>query len=102
MKQPALKDLVPIAEFRSKIAQWVKHLEETGRPVVLTQRGKAAAVMVTPDMLDQLVEERDVIREILGGLRDVAAGRVVDDDAVWAEVDDAIARREEHRAHSVD
>ena len=92
MKRPALKqDLVPVQEFRAGLAAWLSHLERTGRPIVLTQRGRAAGVLVTPAMLDELDEGREVIRKTLQGLRQARAGQLVDDRDVWAEADCVIA-----------
>jgi len=103
MKPPTLsKHMVAVGEFRSNLAGWIKHLETTGRPVVVTQRGKAAAVLVAPEMLDEIEEQREVVRLVLRGMRDVSAGRHVADEEVWAEVDEIIASAERNRAHSVE
>ena len=88
MRHPAIaQDLVPVNEFRANMAAWLERLDETGRPVVLTQRGRAAAVLVQPEALDELHEGREVLRKVLQGLRDGAEGRVHEDADVWREVD---------------
>ena len=93
MKRPALaKDLVPVHEFRANLARWMDQLEQTGRPVVITQRGRAAAVLVDPTMLDEIDDAREVVARVLRGLEDVAEGRVHEDEEVWADVDAVIAR----------
>ncbi len=93
MKQPRLTtDLVPVHEFRANLASWLDQPSKTGRPVVLTQRGKAAAVLVSPAMLDDFEERSEVVREVIEGLREVAAGEVVEDEEVWAEVDARLAK----------
>jgi|SRR5580700_2561622 prevent-host-death family protein len=103
MRSPALsEDLVPIDELGAGVAGWLQHMEETGRPVVLTQRGRAAGVVVRPEMLDELEEERAVVQMVLRGLREVAEGEVVDDDAVWKDVEAAIRRAEKKRARPVE
>jgi antitoxin YefM len=94
MRRPALaQDLVSVKEFRANMAKWLDHLGETGRPVVVTQRGRAAAVVVEPSALDEIEEGRTVIRKVLQGLRDAADGRVHEDEDVWAEVDSLLASR---------
>ena len=95
MQQVLLKHLVPVGELRSNMAHRLDQLKSTGRPVVITQNGKAAAVLVTPELLDEIEERSAVVRLVMQGLRDVAAGQLVDDDQVWAEVDDVIAKAEE-------
>jgi prevent-host-death family protein len=99
MKRPALaEDLVPVKELRSNLASWLRRVDENGRPVVITQHGKAAAVLIHPAMLDELEESRELVQKVLRGLGDAEAGRVTPDDEVWDEIDglldDAEARRE--------
>ncbi len=99
MKGPLMsKDLVPVNELRSNLASWLERPSETGRPVVVTQRGKATAVLVSPAMLDDMEERSEVVREVLRGLREVAAGEVIDDAEVWAEVEELLDRSAEERS----
>lgn len=101
MKQARLAtDLVPVNEFRANLATWLDQPRTTGRPVVLTQRGKAAAVLVSPAMLDELEERRAVVAEVVEGLSQVAAGEVVDDAEVWAEVEARLSRLRSAQAGS--
>lgn len=103
MQRALLKHLVPVGELRSNMAHWLDQLKTTGRPVVVTQNGKAAAVLVAPEQLDEIEERSAVVRLVMQGLREVAAGQLVDDEQVWAEVDDVIAKAEEGAgADSVD
>ena len=90
MKRPALtKDLVPVADLRANMAGWLKQVDSTRRPVVVTQRGKAAAVLVHPAMLDDLEEERELIQKVLRGLRE-ADGPLIDDAEVWRQMDELL------------
>jgi prevent-host-death family protein len=103
MKHPALaQDLVPVNELRANLSDWIHRVGETGRPVVVTQRGKAAAVLVTPQMLDELDEEREVVRRVLQGLREVSAGEVVEDEEVWGELEAMIDREERSREDTME
>lgn len=91
MKPPALaRDLVPVNELRSNLSTWLARVGD-GRSVVVTQRGRAAAVLVAPEVLDEAEAEREFMRAVVVGLRDVEAGRLVDDDAVWSEMDALMA-----------
>ena len=88
MRRPLLsKDLVPVNEFRANLAEWLRKVEATQRPVVLTQRGRTAAVLVSSSMLDEVEEEKELVRVVLRGLQESNEGQLVDDDDVWSEVD---------------
>jgi prevent-host-death family protein len=92
MRRPALsRDLVSVHDFRANMASWLRQVGEEGRSVVLTQHGRAAAVLVDPAALDELDEARRVVERVLRGMEDVAEGRLHDDDDVWAEVEQVLA-----------
>lgn len=88
MKRTALsRDLVPVKELRANLASCIGALEEDGRPVVITQRGKAAAVLLHPAALDRLEDEKELVEKVLRGLRELQAETLLDDEAVWADID---------------
>lgn len=88
MRRPAIaKDLAPVNEFRANMASWMHRLEATGRPVVITQRGRAAAMLVDPATFDEIEEAREVVKRVLTGLADADRGAVYDDHEVWERVE---------------
>lgn len=40
------QDIIPISEFRSSTATYLKRIKKTKRPIVLTQHGRSAAVVL--------------------------------------------------------
>ncbi len=95
MKRPNLaQDLVPVKEFRSKMADYLRQVTESGRPVVITQRGRAAAVLVDPAVLDQIEESAEVVRKVARGLEDAAEARTVSSDELFGELESIIAAQE--------
>jgi antitoxin YefM len=91
------EDLVPVNEFRSNLADWMRKVETTQRPVVVTQRGRSAVVLVSPAMLDEVEEERELLQVVLRGLKESKAGELIDDDEVWADVDAMLLKNEQSR-----
>jgi len=96
------RDLVPVNELRANLASVLKKVEETRHPVVITQRGRAAAVLVHPDDLDELAEQRELVQKVLRGLSESEAGELIDDDDVWSEIEEQIAEAEANREGSMD
>ena len=43
------EDIVPIGEFKAHLSERIRDLREKGRPTIITQNGRAAAVMLTPE-----------------------------------------------------
>jgi antitoxin YefM len=59
------EDIRPLSEFRAGVASFVKQVTETGRPLVLTQRGRGVAVVLD-------VHEFEAMRERLALLEDIS------------------------------
>lgn len=79
------EDIVPVSDFKAQAAEWLKRVAETGHPLVITQNGKAAGVLLSAAHFDELSARAQVVATIDEGLADSAAGRVHSHDAVVAE-----------------
>ena len=78
------EDIVPIGEFKTHASRIVRGLRETGRPVVITQHGKAAGVLISPEAFDRFTERARFLAAVEEGLADSQAGRVFSDEEVTA------------------
>lgn len=77
MKQISVSnDIVPVGEFKTNISKWLKNIRETGHPLVITQNGKPAGVLLSPAEYDELVYKKLFIKSVNRGLADADAGRV--------------------------
>ncbi len=72
------EDIVPIGEFKGQAARWLRRISETGQPVVITQNGKPAGVLLSPSGFDRLQERQRFLESIASGVADADAGRLMD------------------------
>lgn len=72
------RDIVPMADFKVHASRYVRDLHASHRPLIITQNGKPAAVVMTPEEFDKLCEERDFVAAVREGLSDAEAGRLID------------------------
>lgn len=80
------EDIVPVSDFKAQAADWLKRVADTGQPVVITQNGKAAGVLVSPSEFDRLRDRAGLLEAIDAGLADENAGRVVTHATVVSEM----------------
>lgn len=80
-------DIVPVAEFKVQISKYLKNIKSTGRPMVITQNGKPAGVLISPDDFDELVYQKSLIESINRGLSDVEKGNVFTTKELRAELE---------------
>jgi prevent-host-death family protein len=78
------KDIIPIAEFKTGISKWFKSLHKTGHPLIITQNGKPAGVLLSPDDYDELVYKKSFFDSIGRGLSDAEDGRTYNTDEIKA------------------
>jgi prevent-host-death family protein len=51
--------IIPISDLQTKAKQYVEQVKETDQAVVITQRGRAAAVLVSVDAYEGFIATRD-------------------------------------------
>jgi antitoxin YefM len=68
-------DIVPIAEFKTSLSKWFKSLRNTGHPLIITQNGKPAGVLLSPNDYDELVYNKSFLDSVGKGITDADSGR---------------------------
>ena len=81
------EDIVPLSDFKARASEWLKKAARTGAPIVITQNGRAAAVLMSPGEFDALTERARFVRAVTEGLGDADAGFVTDHECMVAEME---------------
>ncbi len=58
------QDIQPLSTFRANSARIIQQIQQTRRPVVLTQRGHSAAVLLDVKEYERLIEELELLRDM--------------------------------------
>ena len=75
-------DIVPIAEFQTSISKWFKSLKATGHPLIITQNGKPAGVLLSPGDYDALVYKKSFLDSVGKGIADAESGKTLQTNEV--------------------
>lgn len=86
-------DIVPIAEFKTSISKWFRNLQQTGHPVIITQNGKPAGVLLSPADYDDLVYRKSFLDSVERGITDADSGRTYSTDEFKAKLADRRSKR---------
>jgi antitoxin YefM len=81
-----VNDIVPIAEFKSSISKCFKNLKNTGHPLIITQNGKPAGVLMSPNDYDELVYRKSFIDSVERGISDADNGRIFNTQEIKASL----------------
>jgi prevent-host-death family protein len=71
------EDIVTIGHFKAHSAELIDKLHAQRRPLVLTQNGKPAAVVLSPEEFDELADVRMVRERVAAGLASAEHGRTI-------------------------
>jgi len=89
---PKVPNIIPVTDLRQDAAAALKRLRASKQPLVITQRGRAAAVLLSLDEYERGEHERQLLRLLARGEQEIAAGKGHDLDAVLAEADALLGR----------
>jgi len=75
-------DVRPVTEFRANTSAVIEQMHTTGRPVILTQHGRSAAVLLDPGVYEGLIDEVELLRDLAISEAQIAAGQVIPHEEV--------------------
>jgi antitoxin YefM len=70
-------DIRPLSNFRAEATTCIKHIHDTKRPMIITQRGKGVAVLLDIHEYEALQEKMDVLQDIYAAEKEIEAGETV-------------------------
>jgi prevent-host-death family protein len=79
--------IIPISDLRQNARDVVKDISASKQPVFITQRGRAAAVMVSMRAYEESQHELDILRLLARGEKEIEAGAGYELDGVLKEAD---------------
>ena len=82
-----LLNIIPVSDLRQDAAKVLKRVRDSREPIVITQRGRAAAVMLSVEAFEQSERDAELLRLLAKGEREIEAGEGHDLDSFLAEAD---------------
>jgi prevent-host-death family protein len=87
----SVPDIIPITDLRQDAAAALKRVKSSSQPVVITQRGRAAAVLLSLEAYERSEQERQILQLLARGEQEIKAGKGFDLDEVLAEAASLLA-----------
>lgn len=80
------QDIKSLSEFRANAASFIEQIHKTGRPIVLTQNGRGAAVVVGVAEYDALIEKLELLEELNIAERQMNEGKVIENEEARKQI----------------
>jgi prevent-host-death family protein len=85
--------IIPISDLRQDASGIIKRAAASRSPLFITQRGRAAAVMVSMKEYEETQHELEILRLLARGEKEIEAGVGFDLESVLAEADALLANQ---------
>ena len=80
------RDIVSLSDFKNNASIMIHQIQDSHRPLVITQNGKASAVLISPIAFDLLTEQARFVDAVQMGLVDAESGRMLADEDLDKEL----------------
>jgi prevent-host-death family protein len=87
-----LMNILPVSDLRQDAAKVLKQLRDNKAPIIITQRGRAAAVMIGIEAYEKSEHDKELLRLLAKGDRETDTGEGYDLDALLADADLLLSR----------
>lgn len=81
------KDIKPITYLKSKAPDLLKQINETHRPVIITQNGEPRAVLQDPESYENMRNAIGILKLISQGEQDIREGKAKSQEEVFADIE---------------
>lgn len=84
-------DIRPISYLKAHTADILKQINETHRPIIITQNGEPKAVVQDPTTYDNMINAIGILKLISQGEEDIKQGRTKPQEEVFNEIEILLA-----------
>jgi len=86
-------DIKPITYLKSKAAVLLDQINETHRPVIITQNGKPRAVLQDPESYENMRNTIGLLKLISQGESDIRNGNVKPQEEVFKNIENSLKEK---------
>jgi len=84
------RDIKPVSYLKAKAADLLKQVNETRRPVIITQNGEPRAVLQDPESYEKMRNAIGLLKILAISEEEIKTGDVIPSDAVFKKVQDKL------------
>ena len=87
------QDIRPISFVKANAANMLDQVNETHRPIIITQNGEAKAVLMDTESYDSMQNAIGILKLISMGEKDIKNGKVAEQNSFFSVIEDKILKK---------
>jgi prevent-host-death family protein len=92
------EDIQPVTYLKGNAAHLLQQVNETRRPVIITQNGLARAVLQDTASYESMRNAIALLKLMVQGEEDIRSGRLADQDEVFSRIEAKLTAKREQSA----
>lgn len=88
-----IKDIKPVTFLKTKAADFLNQINETHRPVIITQNGEPRAVLQDPESYENMRNAIGILKLLSQGENDVRLGRTKPQEDIFNDMESTLNKR---------
>lgn len=86
------QDIKPLSEVRTGIANFIKQVHDTKRPLVITQHGKGVAVLIDVHEYEAIQERLELLTDVQISLNQIEDGQGIEHEDAKQKIMKRVSR----------
>ena len=86
-------DIRPVTYLKSRAADLLKQINETRRPVIITQNGEPRAVIQDPQSFEDMRNAIGILKLISMGEEDIKNENILEQEAVFKNIEEKMKKQ---------
>jgi len=87
-----INDIKPVTYLKSRAADVLKHINETHRPMIITQNGEAKAVIQDPKSYEDMKNAISILKLLSFAEEDIKNGNLHNEEDVFSSVEELLKK----------
>ena len=87
-----VNDIKPVTYLKSRAADVLKHINETRRPMIITQNGEAKAVIQDPKSYEDMKNAISILKLLSFAEEDIKNGNLHNEEDVFNSVEELLKK----------
>jgi len=87
-----VNDIKPVTYLKSRAADVLKHINETHRPMIITQNGEAKAVIQDPQSYENMKNALSIMKLLSFAEEDIRDGELYSEEDVFNSVEELLEK----------
>jgi prevent-host-death family protein len=87
-----VNDIKPVTYLKSRAADVLKHINETHRPMIITQNGEAKAVIQDPKSYEDMKNAISILKLLSFAEEDIKNGNLHNEEDVFTSVEELLKK----------